>query len=402
MSGTPPPVAPLCTLMPQPPVVSQPVSQPVAPPTPAFRPNKPIMGNHIQINSTKFISFTGEKLNPAWTNTEEGSTMATPSTLSQRRDHYSPCQEITICYRLAKDNANWPPASNAPDLKAPPAGFGNVSQGTVQLVSPNGNKYAMILQASVGGSTFGGHSGRGPKPTDTCNNCGQTGHWAREFPGGQGGSHGTSACGASNSGQHKPWKCTFSGEKQTRNGRVFQCISSVDATPLPTTPPHTKKGTNPAPTSNYMMVEDPSTWLGSVDPFTLPKATTLVFMPIFLYFKFLVIPFLVGCSLGGFLDKTLLAIFDAFENASPVTWITPSLCFPARRCALPNVGIIIARSLTIISNVSNPASALLDFIISIPLSLLQQSLCPLCCSHQPPTSSSGACRHSPAHDSQLD
>ena len=111
------------------------------------------------------------------------------------------CQEITSCDRLAKDNANWPPASNAPDSKAPPAGFGNVSQGTVQLVGPNGNKYAMVLQPSASGSTFGGHSGRGPRPTDTCNNCGQTGHWAHECPqkknssSGQGGSHGTSTHG---------------------------------------------------------------------------------------------------------------------------------------------------------------------------------------------------------------
>ena len=129
------------------------------------------------------------------------------------------CQEITSCYWLVKDNANWPPASNAPDLKAPPAGFGNVSKGTVQLVRPNGNKYAMVLQPSVGGSTFGGRSGRGPKLTDTCNNCGQTGHWACACPqkknssGGQSGLCGTSTPGASNSGQHKSWKSTFSGEK---------------------------------------------------------------------------------------------------------------------------------------------------------------------------------------------
>ena len=48
------------------------------------------MGNPIQIDSTKFISFTGGKPNPAWTDTEEGSTTATPSTPSQCRDHYSP------------------------------------------------------------------------------------------------------------------------------------------------------------------------------------------------------------------------------------------------------------------------------------------------------------------------
>ena len=571
MSGTPPPAAPPHTPLPQPPVVSQPVSQPVTLPTPVFRPNKPIMGNHIQIDSNKFISFTGGKPNPAWTDTEEGSATATPSTPSQRRDHYSPekgyyhhqkglskkfdrtddlivfenavwgkltncgldtiayvadpveanrmtnvvkehtrftlesikikiapqllkydsydkendrtatmmllssleaefqdtiqqliddstpfpvvwmeivhathsvsierfdqialqikkqhpsmfagenmeqmckvyhklaqelttagqydhnltlrmvktallaggkdnedyrydlralkkkltvstelltigymgnedkekhmvkkkltfldiCQEITNCYRLAKDNANWPPASNAPDSKAPPAGFGNVTQGTVQLVGPNGNKYAMVLQPSVGGSTFGGRSGRGPKPTDTCNNCGQTGHWARECPqkknssGGQGGSRGTS----SNSGQNKSWKSTFSGEKQTRHGRVFEwCKQCGRYTTTHNTATHTKKSTNPAPTSNYMMVEDPSAWLGSVDPFSLPKATTSVFSPIFWYFKFLAIPFLVGCSVGGFLDKILLAIFDAFENASPVAWIAPFLWFLA-------------------------------------------------------------------------
>ena len=158
------------------------------------------------------------------------------------------CQEITSCYWLMKDNANWPPASNAPDLKAPPAGFGNVSQGTVQLVGLNGNKYAMVLPPSVRGSTFGGRSGRGPKPTDTCNNCGQTGHWAHECPqkknssGGQGGSRGTSTRGASNSGQNKSWKSTFFVVRSKLAMVVFSNgVSSVDATPLPTTPPHTPR-----------------------------------------------------------------------------------------------------------------------------------------------------------------
>ena len=41
------------------------------------------------------------------------------------------CSEITNCYRHAKDNSNWPPATNAPDSKAPPASFGNLSVGTV-------------------------------------------------------------------------------------------------------------------------------------------------------------------------------------------------------------------------------------------------------------------------------
>ena len=125
------------------------------------------------------------------------------------------CSEITNCYRHARDNSNWLPATNAPDSKAPLASFGNLSAGTVQLVGPDGNKFAMILQPSTGSSTPGGRSGHGPKATDTCNHCGQTGHWARDCPkksiqqNSSNGFNWLGSCGTSHPGQMKSWKTTF-------------------------------------------------------------------------------------------------------------------------------------------------------------------------------------------------
>ena len=243
------------------------------------------------------------------------------------------CSEITNCYRHAKDNSNWPPATNAPDSKAPPASFGNLSAGTVQLVGPDGNKFAMILQPSAGSSTPGGRSGRGPKETDTCNHCGQTGHWARDCPkksNQQNSSNGfnrSGSRGTSHPGQTKSWKTTFSGEKVNRNGRAFEwCKQCGRYTTTHNTQTHTKKADGPAPAANYTMVQDPSAWLCSADPFGYPSDSFLSIFPR----RFpspcsLVVALAVGCCLGAFADQALLKIFEVFENASPVVWIAPFL-----------------------------------------------------------------------------
>ena len=232
------------------------------------------------------------------------------------------CSEITNCYRHARDNSNWSPATNAPDSKAPPASFGNLSAGTVQLVGPDGNKFAMILQPSAGSSTPGGRSGRGPKETDTCNHCGQTGHWARDCPkksNQQNSSNGFNRLGSrgtSHPGQTKSWKTTFSGEKVNRNGRAFEwCKQCGRYTTTHNTQTHTKEADGPAPAANYTMVQDPSAWLCSADPFGYPSDSFLSIFPrCFPSPCSIVVALVVGCFLGAFADQTLVKIFVSFRK----------------------------------------------------------------------------------------
>ena len=61
-----------------------------------YLPPKPTMGNLIQIDSDKFVAWTGGKPNVDWTDLEAGSDTLSPTSPNQRRNHYSPEKSYNI------------------------------------------------------------------------------------------------------------------------------------------------------------------------------------------------------------------------------------------------------------------------------------------------------------------
>ena len=57
---------------------------------PPFVPQKPTMGNLLQVDTDKFVAWTGGKPNYAWTDLAAHSATLAPTYPNQRRNHYSP------------------------------------------------------------------------------------------------------------------------------------------------------------------------------------------------------------------------------------------------------------------------------------------------------------------------
>ena len=59
-------------------------------PAPTFKPTKPTMGDILQIDTAKFITWTGGKLNRGWTDLESKSKTTSPTMPNQCRNQFSP------------------------------------------------------------------------------------------------------------------------------------------------------------------------------------------------------------------------------------------------------------------------------------------------------------------------
>ena len=66
-------------------------------PAPTFKPTKPTMGDILQIDTAKFITWTGGKPNCGWTDLESKSKMTSPTTPNQRRNQFSPETGYNFC-----------------------------------------------------------------------------------------------------------------------------------------------------------------------------------------------------------------------------------------------------------------------------------------------------------------
>ncbi|KAI2510655.1 hypothetical protein MHU86_3766 [Fragilaria crotonensis] len=82
------------------------------------------------------------------------------------------CRQAEDAYRTQFDRKEWPPASHAPDVRAPSATFGNVA------TAPAGISRAEVLtliQSQASGTETTTKKGN-------CHKCGKPGHWANKCP----------------------------------------------------------------------------------------------------------------------------------------------------------------------------------------------------------------------------
>jgi Reverse transcriptase (RNA-dependent DNA polymerase)/Zinc knuckle len=80
------------------------------------------------------------------------------------------CLAFSAYYTKAKGDGNWKPSTNTTPTATPPRNFGN-------LASTNGNSALNLVQTGTSNRSSGSN-----RSSDTCNNCGKQGHWARDCP----------------------------------------------------------------------------------------------------------------------------------------------------------------------------------------------------------------------------
>ncbi|KAI2495417.1 hypothetical protein MHU86_19092 [Fragilaria crotonensis] len=108
------------------------------------------------------------------------------------------CRQAEDAYRTQFDRKEWPPASHAPDVRAPSATFGNVA------TAPAGISRAEVLtliQSQASGTETTTKKGN-------CHKCGKPGHWANKCPelNRKSGSSSPSGSRQDRTNKHKSWR----------------------------------------------------------------------------------------------------------------------------------------------------------------------------------------------------
>jgi hypothetical protein len=98
----------------------------------------------------------------------------------------------TKTYRKQSDLGQWPPAKNASDSKAPPAGYGAHLAQTKEWCGTQAEVLAMIQGHAAPEKVWGGtqaevlaliqNAQQNRTKTGNCHNCNKPGHWSRECP----------------------------------------------------------------------------------------------------------------------------------------------------------------------------------------------------------------------------
>ena len=84
------------------------------------------------------------------------------------------CRQAEEVYRTQYDRKAWPPASHAPDVRAPATAFGNVAT-PVQGSITQAEVMNLIISQTQGASEQGGKKGN-------CHKCDKPCHWANKCP----------------------------------------------------------------------------------------------------------------------------------------------------------------------------------------------------------------------------
>jgi hypothetical protein len=82
------------------------------------------------------------------------------------------CRQAKDAYRMQFDRKEWPPASHAPDVRAPAATFGNVASAPTSITRP---EVLTLIQSQTSGT-------ENPTKKGNCHKCGKPGCWANKCP----------------------------------------------------------------------------------------------------------------------------------------------------------------------------------------------------------------------------
>jgi hypothetical protein len=174
------------------------------------------------------------------------------------------CRQAEDAYRTQFDRKEWPPASHAPDVRAPSATFGNVA------TAPAGISRAEVLtliQSQASGTEATMKKGN-------CHKCGKPGHWANKCPelNRKSGSSSFSGSRQDRTNKHKSWRTIpplpgTSNSKKVKDKTFNWCEKCRRWTVTHTTATHTggerrPPAPAPSPRANLsMLAPDPSVWM---------------------------------------------------------------------------------------------------------------------------------------------
>ena len=207
--------------------------------------------------------------------------------VSQGLTYQDICHEAEDAYRTQLDRKEWPPASTAPDLRAPSSTFGNMA-ATQDPTSITRAEVMNLIQSQP--------SGQPQVKKGNCHKCGKPGHWANKCPDNVNGNrqHGTrngNQNGETRANKNVSWRTTpplpgTANAKKVKDKTFNWCEKCRRWTTTHTTATHTggQRRSQPAvgaPQANIStLAPDPSLWFLNVD--SPPPTMLSIFIKIIL------------------------------------------------------------------------------------------------------------------------
>ena len=177
------------------------------------------------------------------------------------------CRQAEDAYRTQFDRKEWPPASHAPDVRAPAATFGNVASAPTSITRA---EVLTLIQSQTSGT-------ENPTKKGNCHKCGKPGHWANKCPelansSRKSGSSSSSGYRQDRTNKHKSWRTIppppgTGNSKKVKDKTFNWCEKCRRWTVTHTTATHTggerrPPAPAPAPRANLsMLMPDPSVWV---------------------------------------------------------------------------------------------------------------------------------------------